>query len=303
MSQRNERSLQPDISSLPQWLIRLAARRAPGSLSPRLEEEWLADLESRSSAVSRLGFAVGCCWATAVIVSEQPRNRVAAANPAATARVFISITDRSFGYFSLRSGTLFLIAGLHAALFYGLITTLGHTHRPPIPYNLENEVLKPVPRNPLPLPLPGPTLETWTVDVPPPIAPVAPGSDPDREVTTTVAENPPEQSAPPQPEAPTHIVRQVVGGPDTGFPDTADFYPSLSRHMEEQGISIVQVCVDPRGRLISDPTTVRGSGSTRLDEGALKLARAGSGHYRATTQDGRPVSSCYSMGIRFQLRN
>jgi hypothetical protein len=35
--------------------------------------------------------------------------------------------DGSFGYLSLCSGTLFLILGLHAALFGGLITTLTHT--------------------------------------------------------------------------------------------------------------------------------------------------------------------------------
>jgi hypothetical protein len=44
------------------------------------------------------------------------------------------------------------------------------------------------------------------------------------------------------------------------------------------------------------------SGSARLDDAALKLARAGSGHYRATTEDGQPVNSCYPFGVRFQLR-
>jgi TonB family protein len=73
--------------------------------------------------------------------------------------------------------------------------------------------------------------------------------------------------------------------------------------MEEQGIATVRVCVDVNGRLTSDPTTLQSTGSSRLDEGALKLARAGSGHYRATTEDGRPVNSCYPFRIRFQLKN
>ena len=125
MSQRNERSTQPD--SMPQWLIHHAARRAPESLSARLEEEWLADLEFRSSALSRLRLAVGCCWATMVIVNEYSRIPVPAANSVVAARGNISLADRNFGYVSLRSGTLFLILGLHAALFCGLITTLSHT--------------------------------------------------------------------------------------------------------------------------------------------------------------------------------
>jgi TonB family protein len=64
----------------------------------------------------------------------------------------------------------------------------------------------------------------------------------------------------------------------------------------------VRVCVDPKGRLTAAPSILKGSGSGRLDEGALKLARAGSGKYSATTEDGQPVNSCYSFGIRFQLR-
>jgi TonB family protein len=100
-----------------------------------------------------------------------------------------------------------------------------------------------------------------------------------------------------------YVVNQVQGGPGIGFPNPDDFYPMLSRHMEEQGTATVQVCVDTKGRLTADPTTLLGTGSFRLDEGALKLARAGSGHYRATTEDGRPVISCYPLRIRSCSRN
>ena|SRR5436853_7623673 len=56
-------------------------------------------------------------------------------------------------------------------------------------------------------------------------------------------------------------------------------------------------------RLSADPTIARSSGSARLDEGAVRLAKAGSGHYRATTEDGRPVSSCFPFLIRFDFRD
>src|SRR5277367_5338162 len=142
MSQRNERSTQPDLDGVSLWLIHHAAHRAPESLSSRLEEEWLADLQSRSSRLSRLRFAVGCCWATMVIVNEYPRSRVPEASPVVAARGFITLADRNFGYFSLRSGTLFLIAGLHAAVLYGLITTLSHAPVLAIPPDLQNNVVK-----------------------------------------------------------------------------------------------------------------------------------------------------------------
>jgi len=145
MSQRNERSTQPELEGVSHWLIHHAARRAPECLSSRLEEEWLADLESRSSALSRLRLALGCCWATVVIVNDYSRTRVPAASPVVAARGYIALADRNFGYFSLRSGTLFLILGLHAALFCGLITTLSHTRGLATQPNLPNQVLNPVP--------------------------------------------------------------------------------------------------------------------------------------------------------------
>jgi hypothetical protein len=70
---------------------------------------------------------VGCYWATMVIVNDYPPSRVPAAIPVVAAKGFITTADRNFAYLSLRSGTLFLIVGLHAALFCGLITTVSHT--------------------------------------------------------------------------------------------------------------------------------------------------------------------------------
>src|ERR1700722_14519338 len=127
MSQRNGRSTQLESNGVTQWLIHHAAHRAPECLSSRLEEEWLADSQSRTSALSRLRFAMGCYWAAIVIVNDFPRGHVPAVNPVAATRGFITLADRNFSYFSLRSGTLFLIVGIHAALFCGLIATLSHT--------------------------------------------------------------------------------------------------------------------------------------------------------------------------------
>jgi TonB family protein len=101
---------------------------------------------------------------------------------------------------------------------------------------------------------------------------------------------------------PLHVVNRVQGGPGAGFPSANDFYPSTSIRAAEEGNVTVQVCVDPRGRLTSEPTTVRSSGNSRLDAGALVLAKAGSGHYRATTEDGQAISACYPFRIVFTLK-
>jgi TonB family protein len=99
-----------------------------------------------------------------------------------------------------------------------------------------------------------------------------------------------------------HPVTRVLGGPGTGFPNTADFYPTMSRQLGEQGVAAVQVCVDAHGRLVKSPEIRDSSGIARLDAGALALARAASGHYRSTTEDGQPVASCYAFRLRFQLQ-
>jgi hypothetical protein len=53
--------------------------------------------------------------------------------------------------------------------------------------------------------------------------------------------------------------------------------------------------------LAADPTVAQSSGIPRLDAAALKLAKAGGGHYRPSTENGQPVSSCYAYRIRFRL--
>ena len=83
------------------------------------------------TTLSRLRFAVSCCWAGLVIGNEFPRSRVVVASSAmAPASGFVTLVDRNVGYFSLRSTTLFLIAGLYAALFFGLTGSLSHTQAP-----------------------------------------------------------------------------------------------------------------------------------------------------------------------------
>jgi hypothetical protein len=40
-----------------------------------------------------------------------------------------------------------------------------------------------------------------------------------------------------------------------------------------------------------------------LDDGAVKLAKAASGHYQPGTEDGVPIASCMVFKIKFELRN
>jgi len=298
MNQRNVNSAPAGwMDGLGQRLIRHAARRAPETLSQRLQEEWLADWTARTSAMSRLRLAIGCCWATRVIALEFQPSSVAAASPAVAGNTMSVYAQPDSGYFSQHSGTLFIVVSLHALLFYGLITTVTHFHvsaADPL-QNLPQQ--DPLPQT-LPLPVPKPALTDVRLHVPP-IDQVLPQElDPPTDVTTIV-----ERLLPYNPPPPPQAVKQVPGGPGAGFPNTDDFYPPQARRLDEQGVGTVQVCVDTNGRLTAEPTMAQGTGSARLDDGALKLARAGSGHYRATTENGLPVNSCYAFRVRFQLKN
>jgi TonB family protein len=286
------------VEGLAHWLIHRAARSAPASLAERLEEEWLADLGTRPSALSRLRFALGCCWATRVIAHEYRASAVALASHAMGAKFAIPRPHDDSSLFSRRSMTLVLVVALHMGVFYGLMTS-GFNIRKLIPSPFVTRILQePHPQVLPPLP-PPPTFTHSKVEATIPEFPQT------RDVEEAEGMLPQSRSIqlPSPPTMPPHVVNRVLGGPGSGFPNTDDFYPSAAKRMEEQGVATVRVCVDANGRLTSDPTTVQSSGSARLDQGALQLAKAGSGHYRASTEDGRPVNSCYPFRVRFQLRN
>jgi TonB family protein len=291
MSQRN---------TLADWLIRRAARGAPVALSERLREEWQADLLTRSSDLSRLRFGFGCCWASLWIARE---HAFASAPASATATGNIAILREEPGLLSGRPTSFLMVVLLHVVVFYALFLGLGPTFTKTMtPPALVPTVEDPKPREPVPVPTAQPDIQRTPFDLPQPKIPIPSTAtdDPPRAVDPQV-DGPP---APPGFLSPTqpHISNRVQGGPGIGFPNADDFYPQTARRLEEQGNVIVQVCVDPRGRLTSQPTTVQSSGNARLDSGALVLANAGSGHYRATTEDGHPVSSCYSFRVVFTLK-
>jgi TonB family protein len=287
-------------NTLADWLIRRAARGAPGALSERLQEEWQADLLTRSSNLSRLRFGFGCCWASLWIARE---HAFASAPAAATATGNIAILREEPGLLSGRSTSFLLVILLHAVVFYALFLGLGSTiTKTMTPPALVPTVEDPKPREPVPVPSAQPDIQRAVYDLPPPNVPIPPAATDDPPpVADSRIDAPP---APPNFANPTqpHISNRVQGGPGMGFPNADEFYPQAARRLEEQGNVIVQVCVDPKGRLTSEPTTVQSSGNARLDNGALILAKAGSGHYRATTEDGHAVGSCYSFRVVFALK-
>jgi periplasmic protein TonB len=286
------------LERLVRGLIRHAAGNAPASLSERLEEEWFADLSARHGTIARLRFALGCCWATRVIAHELGAPARAAVTPA-TDKAAAVCTQVGPSFYSRRTTVSVLIVSLHTLVIYGLATGMARKVLEAVPDRLQVTLMpKPTPRY-----LPPPPQNTRIRQ----LLHLKPRPDPIVDVelppvtVTDLFTQPRDLTPPPQPPPPQVI--RVVGGPGAGFPNTADYYPVAARRLLEQGSAAIHVCVDGSGRLTADPTLAESSGSARLDQGALRLAKAGSGHYRATTEDGKPVSGCYAFRVRFELKD
>lgn len=299
-SRQDSRAREPrelgQLERLTRRLIQHAARNSPATLSERLEEEWLADLAAQRGALSRLRFALGCCWAMRVIARDYLAAGAAAGSSAAGQGAII-LGQHDASYFSRRTAILLLIVFLHALVIYGFATGFARKVFDALPLPMQISFLdQPATHELLPPPIKV-SLGTAKPIVPElrqifdfPQDPSMPG---------LVAELP-VHSTPPI--APSKVVPRILGGPGADFPNTGDYYPLASRRLGETGVATVRVCVDVKGRLLSTPTIAHSSGSGRLDSAALELARAGSNHYRSTTENGTAISDCYPFRIRFQLK-
>ena len=285
--------------SLGRRLVGCAARKAPPSLAERLEEEWLADLMTRQGAFARIRFGLGCCWATRVIAREFGVAAAAAGSSASGQRLLVAYGGHDFSRVSRRTIALIAIVGLHVVVFYAYLSGLDQRVVPtPTGWLNYIPVIAPARAPRTPPPLPPPTFERPLVNTPTPLVRFNFPADP---AAITVAHSLQPTVVPAAPPPPKPV--RVMGGPGAGFPDTEDYYPPAARRLGEAGATVVSVCVDASGRLTAAPTVVDSSGVGLIDQGALRLARAGSGHYRPTTENGQPVSACYAFRIRFQLED
>lgn len=272
-------------------------------LAERLEEEWLADFEGRKSALARLRFGLGCAWATRVIAHEYLEPKVAAATASGATVATSNYQGPDFSLVSRRTVAVLGIIGLHALLIYGFATGIMHkvivkfvppvivvptapkvVDRPP-PLQTDPTLQKQIPL--IPRETDVPKFDVENDDAPQVVAAVQPT------LTQPVVPG----------VAPPPAIERIGGGPGKGFPNSSDFYPPAQIRARVEGSTGINVCTDEHGRLTAAPTIVKSSGSAGLDQGALRLAKAGSGHYRASTEDGRPVSSCYSFQVTFNLRD
>ncbi|MBS0422692.1 MAG: DUF2059 domain-containing protein [Proteobacteria bacterium] len=101
-----------------------------------------------------------------------------------------------------------------------------------------------------------------------------------------------------QPRAPDG---RIVPSPTS--PEGCEVAPSAApavHPVPPSGRSVVCVCTDEKGTLTRDPVIAESSGDSRVDSGALKMARVDSGRYVPPTLAGHPQSACFRFAIDFR---
>ncbi|HUK02477.1 MAG TPA: energy transducer TonB [Steroidobacteraceae bacterium] len=201
-------------------------------------------------------------------------------------------------FYSRRAVSFVAIVLVHVVLIYGLATGLAHRVIEAVAPPIQTDIVQEVQKKDVPPPPPPPQIERPPVEVPPPDISI----NIPVETTTSTAITDVTDKHVVAPPPPPRAVNRVGGGPGKGFPSSDDYYPTASQRLGEEGTTTIHTCIDSSGRVTDTPTVTKGSGIARIDEAAVKLAKAGSGHYRPTTEDGKPVPSCLDFRIVFKLK-
>ncbi|HEV7714070.1 MAG TPA: energy transducer TonB [Steroidobacteraceae bacterium] len=201
-------------------------------------------------------------------------------------------------FFSRRAIVFAAIVVFHVFLVYALAYGLAHKVIQILAPPIQTDIIEEVKERDTPPPPPPPEFERPPVEVPPPEVAIDIPMDTAQSTAITDVTDKPVVHAPPPPPPPRNVVHAKMG---KNFPSSEDYYPAASKRLGEEGSITVKVCVGPSGKLSEDPSVTQSSGNARLDEGAIKLAKAG--RYVAGSVDGAATTECFPYRIKFELKN
>ncbi|HYX73471.1 MAG TPA: TonB family protein [Steroidobacteraceae bacterium] len=202
-------------------------------------------------------------------------------------------------FFTRRTAVLAAIIALHVFIAWALASGLARKAIEVLAPPIQTDIVQEEKNKTEPPPPPPPELRKQVVEVPPPdvniqMPEVGPSTS---AITARVAEAP--KAAPVAKAA----VAGTAVGLGKGFPNVDDYYPDASRRLGEEGLTLVDICVGPDGKLTEPPKVGKTSGHERLDQAAVKVASVGSGRFKPATEDGKPVTKCTQLPIHFKLHN
>jgi protein TonB len=196
------------------------------------------------------------------------------------------------GFLSKRAIVFIAILVIHAIVIYAFASGLAKGGKRYIQTILQTNIIET--EKPKDLPPPPPPVD---LKERPPVQVVAPDINitipveaPPPPITnvTTKAQPPPPKAAPP---APTKL--EV-----TYRPDPQNYYPEQARRDGQEGRAQVKICINTSGKVESAEVTTT-SGFPLLDEAAVKVGKAM--RFKPPTQEGKPVSTCPTLPVKFQL--
>lgn len=196
--------------------------------------------------------------------------------------------------FTRRTVVFAAIIALHLAIIWVLATGLATRAIEMVAPPIQTQIVQQTKQTVKPPPPPPPQLQRQQVEVPPPVVNI---QIPAAEQTHAITVVKKVVRAAPAP-APVHVTPLSIRG---ALPPTDDYYPDASRRLGEQGTALVKLCIGAGGRVVGSPAIQKSSGSSRLDQAALRYALATSGHFSPETRNGAAVTVCTALPIRFQL--
>jgi protein TonB len=209
-------------------------------------------------------------------------------------------------------GAIIIVALIHVALGYAFVTGLAtnfvkkaaeklntfDVEEPPPPPPDEPPPPPPdVPMTPPPVVSPPPIVQNPN---PPPVqiqtAPVAPPAAP----VVPIAAPPAPPAPAPAPPAPPVVSKAagLKGNPGQYF--GADNYPPSAIRAEEQGRVVAKLTVGTDGR-VTDCVVTTSSNSSALDQATCRIARARVRFTPAQDAAGSPITSSYTLPVRWVL--
>jgi TonB family protein len=105
------------------------------------------------------------------------------------------------------------------------------------------------------------------------------------------------KAAPPQQKAGTHCDPSATPAPAAAAKGSNS---SATPPLPRQGKVGVCVCVDESGKLAHAPTVLQSAGDSGLDKAAVDIASTG--HYQPSTQNGKAVSDCFPLTVKFEVQ-
>jgi protein TonB len=202
-------------------------------------------------------------------------------------------------FFTRRTAVLAAIIALHVFILWALATGLARKAIEVLAPPIQTDIVQEEKNKAEPPPPPPPELRKEVVEVPPPDINIAmPEVGPSTTaITARVAEAP--KAAP--------VAKAAVAGTaiglGKGFPNVDDYYPDASRRLGEEGLVVVDICVGADGKLTEPPKVGKTSGHERLDQAAVKVAQVGSGRFKPATEEGKAITKCTQLPIRFKLHS